>query len=112
MRLSDAEREQIAGAAARLSLPLTSFVRQAALQASAVVEKKVSVKAPERKALNMSGGVGLSFSARNGLTTSWRESVCGAAGTSTTAISPVERSLSPCAGRLRGPVRALSFLKR
>jgi hypothetical protein len=48
MRLSDAEREQIARAADRLKLPLSGFVRQAALQASAVVEGKVSVKTPER----------------------------------------------------------------
>ena len=47
IRLSDAEREQIAGAAARLKLTLSGFVRQAALQASAVVGRKVSVQAPE-----------------------------------------------------------------
>jgi len=47
IRLSDGEREQIAGAAARLGLALSSFVRQAALQASAVVGRKVSVQAPE-----------------------------------------------------------------
>jgi hypothetical protein len=47
IRLSDQEREQIAGAAARLGLALSSFVRQAALQASAVVGRKVSVQGPE-----------------------------------------------------------------
>lgn len=44
IRLNDAEREQIARAAARLELTLSGFVRQAALQESAVVERKVSVK--------------------------------------------------------------------
>jgi uncharacterized protein (DUF1778 family) len=47
IRVSDQEREQIAGAAARLKLTLSGFVRQAALQASAVVGRKVSVQAPE-----------------------------------------------------------------
>jgi hypothetical protein len=48
IRLSDAEREQIAGAAARLELSLSGFVRQAALhQASARVTKKASVQASE-----------------------------------------------------------------
>jgi hypothetical protein len=47
--LSDGEREQIARAAGRLKLPLSGFVRQAALQASAVVEGKVAAKAPERE---------------------------------------------------------------
>jgi uncharacterized protein (DUF1778 family) len=47
IRLSDAERAQVAGAAARLELTLSGFVRQAALQASAVVARKVSVQAPE-----------------------------------------------------------------
>jgi uncharacterized protein (DUF1778 family) len=42
IRLSDEEREQINTAAARLKLPLSSFIRQASLQASAVVEQKVS----------------------------------------------------------------------
>lgn len=45
IRLSDAERGQIAGAASRLGLSLSGFVRQAALQASAVVERKAAVKA-------------------------------------------------------------------
>jgi hypothetical protein len=52
IRLSDQERGQIAAAAARLKLPLSSFLRQAALQASAVVERKVSVREnppPERE---------------------------------------------------------------
>jgi hypothetical protein len=44
IRLSDQERSQIAAAAARLKLPFSSFLRQAALQASAVVERKVSVR--------------------------------------------------------------------
>jgi uncharacterized protein (DUF1778 family) len=43
VRLSDAERAQIAGAAKRQSLTLSGFIRQASLQASAVVEGKVSV---------------------------------------------------------------------
>jgi uncharacterized protein (DUF1778 family) len=47
IRLSDAERAQVAGAAARLELTVSGFVRQAALQASAVVGRKVSVQAPE-----------------------------------------------------------------
>jgi uncharacterized protein (DUF1778 family) len=47
IRVSDQERGQIAGAAARLGLTLSGFVRQAALQASAVVARKVSVQAPE-----------------------------------------------------------------
>ena len=47
IRLSDAEREQIAGAAGRLKLTLSGFVRQAALQSAAVVGRKVSVQAPE-----------------------------------------------------------------
>jgi hypothetical protein len=42
IRLGDAEREQIAHAAARLKLPLSSFIRQSALQSSAVVERKAS----------------------------------------------------------------------
>jgi uncharacterized protein (DUF1778 family) len=46
IRVSDQEREQIAGAAARLELTLSGFVRQAALQASAVVGRKVSAQAP------------------------------------------------------------------
>jgi hypothetical protein len=45
--LRDEERGQIAGAAARLELTLSGFVRQAALQASAVVGRKVSVQASE-----------------------------------------------------------------
>ena len=55
--MSDQEREQIAGAAARLELTLSGFVRQAALQASAVVEKKVVVQAPESKARKSAEGV-------------------------------------------------------
>lgn len=45
IRLSDVERGQIAAAASRLGLSLSGFVRQAALQASAVVERKAAVKA-------------------------------------------------------------------
>jgi hypothetical protein len=54
VRLSGAERAQIAGAAGRRKLTLSGFIRQAALQASAVVQGKVyPVKAqvPERGAL-------------------------------------------------------------
>jgi uncharacterized protein (DUF1778 family) len=47
IRLSAAEREQITAAATRLGLRLSGFVRQSALQSSAVVEKKVSVKEPQ-----------------------------------------------------------------
>lgn len=42
-RFSDAERAQVEAAAARFGLNLSGFVRQAALQASARVERKVSV---------------------------------------------------------------------
>jgi uncharacterized protein (DUF1778 family) len=41
IRLSDAERAQIAGAAAGRELTLSGFIRQAALQLSAVVQEKV-----------------------------------------------------------------------
>jgi uncharacterized protein (DUF1778 family) len=41
------EREQIAGAAARVGVTLSGFIREAALQASARVVEKVSVRAPE-----------------------------------------------------------------
>jgi uncharacterized protein (DUF1778 family) len=40
IRLSAAEREQITAAATRLELTLSGFVRQSALQSSAVVEKR------------------------------------------------------------------------
>ena len=60
IRLGDAEREQIAGAASHLELTLSGFIRQAALQASAVVEKKAVVvptttrtTAPERESLGI-----------------------------------------------------------
>jgi hypothetical protein len=43
-RFSDAEREQVESAAARLGLNLSGFVRQAALAASARIEKKVAVE--------------------------------------------------------------------
>jgi hypothetical protein len=46
IRLSDQERGQIPAAAARLKLPLSSFLRQAALQASAVVERKATAGVP------------------------------------------------------------------
>jgi uncharacterized protein (DUF1778 family) len=49
-RLSGREREQIASAATRQKLSLSAFVREAALQASAIVEGKVSVKASEHEA--------------------------------------------------------------
>jgi hypothetical protein len=50
IRLSDRERAQIAAAAGRLELTLSGFLRQSALQASAIVEGKASVKpATERK---------------------------------------------------------------
>jgi hypothetical protein len=47
IRLSAAEREQITAAATRLGLTLSGFVRQSALQSSAVIEKKVSVPEPQ-----------------------------------------------------------------
>lgn len=47
IRLSVAERAQIAGAAARRKLTVSGFIRQAALQASAIVEGKASVRRPE-----------------------------------------------------------------
>jgi hypothetical protein len=49
IRLSDAEREQIQAAAARRKLTVSGFIRQAALQASAIVEGKATAKAPERE---------------------------------------------------------------
>jgi hypothetical protein len=50
VRLSNAEREQIASAALRQGITFSAFLRQAALEASARVEGKVSpVKAPERE---------------------------------------------------------------
>jgi hypothetical protein len=45
--LSDAEREQIQAAAAWRKLTLSGFIRQAALQASAIVEGKATVRTPE-----------------------------------------------------------------
>ena len=42
-RFSDGERAQVEAAAGRLELTVSGFVRQAALQASAVVEKKAVV---------------------------------------------------------------------
>jgi uncharacterized protein (DUF1778 family) len=59
-RFSDAERTQVEAAAGHLELTVSSFVRQAALQASAVVEKKAVVAptttratAPERERLGV-----------------------------------------------------------
>ena len=49
IRLSAAEREQIHAAAARRKLTLSGFIRQAALEASAIVEGTATVKAPERE---------------------------------------------------------------
>jgi hypothetical protein len=46
-RFSDAERAQVESAAGRLELTVSGFVRQAALQASAVVGRRVSVQAPK-----------------------------------------------------------------
>ena len=43
IRLSDAERGQIADAASRLELSLSGFIRQASLEASARVTRKVAV---------------------------------------------------------------------
>jgi hypothetical protein len=55
IRLGAGERSQIAAAAARRKVTLSAFVREAALQASAVVEGKASVRAaepePEREPL-------------------------------------------------------------
>jgi hypothetical protein len=66
-RFSDAERAQVESAAGRLGLNLSRFVRQAALQASAVVGKKAVVvptrtrtTAPERESRGivlLEGGV-------------------------------------------------------
>jgi uncharacterized protein (DUF1778 family) len=57
-RFSDAERTQVEAAAGHLELTVSGFVRRAALQASAVVEKKAAVAptttratAPERERL-------------------------------------------------------------
>ena len=47
VRLSDAERAQIASAATRRQTTLSGFIRQAALQASAIVTERASVKTPE-----------------------------------------------------------------
>jgi uncharacterized protein (DUF1778 family) len=44
MRLSDAERGQIAKAAATMELSLSGFIRRAALQAAAVTLGKVKVR--------------------------------------------------------------------
>jgi uncharacterized protein (DUF1778 family) len=59
IRLSDVERGQIAAAAARLGLSLSGFVRQAALQASAAVERKAAVKAEEPLAVVVAESSGL-----------------------------------------------------
>jgi uncharacterized protein (DUF1778 family) len=48
IRLGADERRQIAGAAARLGVTVSGFVREAALEASArVVQKVVAVRIPE-----------------------------------------------------------------
>lgn len=62
--LGDCERRQIAGAADRLGVSLSGFVRQAALQASAVVERKASVKAREEREAGREPG--LSYRAQAG----------------------------------------------
>lgn len=51
VRLSGAERAQIAGAAGRRKLTLSGFIRQASLQASAVADGKATpkVQATDRK---------------------------------------------------------------
>jgi hypothetical protein len=49
IRLSDREREQIAGAAVRQTLTLSAFIREAALQASAIITRKATVKASEQE---------------------------------------------------------------
>jgi hypothetical protein len=46
IRLGAAERDQIARAAARRDLPVSSFIRQAALAASAVVMERVTPVKP------------------------------------------------------------------
>jgi hypothetical protein len=47
IRLGDDERAQVQAAAARLELTLSGFVREAALEASARVTRRVSVQASE-----------------------------------------------------------------
>jgi hypothetical protein len=65
IRLGAAERAQIARAAGRLKLPLSGFIRQASLQASAVVEGKVSARVPERpEVVPARGGVVLDLEPR------------------------------------------------
>jgi hypothetical protein len=44
IRLSDAERAQITGAASRRDLTLSGFIRQAALEVSARVKRRVTVR--------------------------------------------------------------------
>lgn len=46
VRLSDDERVQIAGAAGRLGVTVSGFIRQSALQASALVQGKATVRTP------------------------------------------------------------------
>ena len=46
LRLAEAERAQIAAAAGGLKLTLSGFLRQSALQASAVVEEKAAPVGP------------------------------------------------------------------
>jgi hypothetical protein len=49
LRLSPAERAQIAQAATRHKLTLSAFIREAALQASAIITRKATVKASEQE---------------------------------------------------------------
>jgi hypothetical protein len=49
LRLAEAERAQIAAAAGRLKLTLSGFLRQSALQASAVVEESAAPVRPVRE---------------------------------------------------------------
>jgi hypothetical protein len=52
LRLAEAERAQIAAAAGRLKLTLSAFLRQSALQASALVEEKAAPVRPVRDMRN------------------------------------------------------------
>jgi uncharacterized protein (DUF1778 family) len=65
-RFSDIERAQVEAAAGRLGLNLSGFVRQAALQASAVVGKKAVVYPPRRRRQPRSGSPAGSFFSRPG----------------------------------------------
>jgi hypothetical protein len=52
LRLAEVERAQIAAAAGRLKLTLSGFLRQSALQASAVVDEKAAPMRPVRDVTN------------------------------------------------------------